>query len=423
MRCVLIATVCVPVCIAHGQQQADSAAAAAFEKMIQANRNAEAIDVTANLVISLSQQGTNADGEEVKAVFKRLKNGDGLITVRGYTLYLNGKNLYAIHESNEDEYFTAEIGDFAYYTVVWDAFASFDRIPFPLVSILWGSDEPADQYMEIYADTPEIVPTAYVDRMVDGKAVRTLELGGADGTLKIDLDPQTMMVQSMTHTITGGWTVQPGTTKTLTYAVEYPEGGMNVSPDDIRFAMGDRQRVDSILTLDKQDDILAQQQNPPPDLGGGGEGPMVGKPAPGFLLPTLDGELVDLSKLRDQVVVIDFWATWCQPCVRALPELHKVAAWAKEKGLPVKVFAINTFENGATLEEKIRNVRAFWQNAGHTLPVLMDDGSDVAELYGVSGIPATFVIAPDGVISAQHSGFGPTYGEDLADDIQKALEM
>ncbi|MEM6333034.1 MAG: TlpA disulfide reductase family protein [Planctomycetota bacterium] len=151
---------------------------------------------------------------------------------------------------------------------------------------------------------------------------------------------------------------------------------------------------------------------PPPAQAARPANALEGAPAPDFTLATLDGDSVKLSDLAASVVVLDFWATWCPPCVAALPELQAYAEWAEAQGLPVEVFAVNLREN----EQAVRN---FLNQHNLSLTTLMDDGR-VAELYGVTGIPQT-VIIHDNTIAKVHVGFSPDYQDKLKSDTQAAL--
>lgn len=108
--------------------------------------------------------------------------------------------------------------------------------------------------------------------------------------------------------------------------------------------------------------------------------------APDFTLPTLDGRTVTLSELRGQVVVLDFWASWCGPCQESMPALQ--ALHERYAGRGVTVLAINEEENRSTVEAYV---------AGrYTFTVLLDEEGSVGTAYGVWGIPHTVVVDRDG---------------------------
>jgi len=155
------------------------------------------------------------------------------------------------------------------------------------------------------------------------------------------------------------------------------------------------------------------------------ENALVGKPAPTFALATIDEKSVDLEKLRGRVVVLDFWASWCGPCMGALPMLHQVAKWVSDEQLPVTIVTINVWEvrdPNAKPEDRLASAKATWAKKNFTLPVAMDYTDKVAGEYGVTGIPTGVIIRADGIVHAVHVGGGADYVQTMKDDIQAALK-
>ncbi|WP_298271354.1 TlpA disulfide reductase family protein [Geobacter sp.] len=115
-----------------------------------------------------------------------------------------------------------------------------------------------------------------------------------------------------------------------------------------------------------------------------------GNPAPDFTLNTLNGELVKLSDLKGQVVLVNFWATWCPPCREEIPSLMRLdAAMA---GKPFRMLCISIDEGGKVAIEE------FFRKSGYALPALSDADKRVGKTYGITGVPETFVIDKRGVI-------------------------
>jgi thiol-disulfide isomerase/thioredoxin/outer membrane lipoprotein-sorting protein len=140
---------------------------------------------------------------------------------------------------------------------------------------------------------------------------------------------------------------------------------------------------------------------------------MVGKPASDFTLEGLDGKQVTLSDLKGSVVILDFWATWCGPCVAALPHLDRIYQDNLKAG--VKVYALNQ-------REAREKVQEFVNDKHMTIPVLMDLQGEVAKQYFVSGIPQTVVIGKDGLVKKVLVGFNPDGDDGLRQLVAEELK-
>jgi alkyl hydroperoxide reductase subunit AhpC len=138
--------------------------------------------------------------------------------------------------------------------------------------------------------------------------------------------------------------------------------------------------------------------------------PLVGRPAPDFSLPLLAGGQMKLSDNKGkQVVVLDFWATWCPPCQAELPVVNRLLAGYKDKG--VLFVAVNQGEDA-------NQVRTFLQGIHIEPTVALDAQGSAGHLYQVSGIPQTVIIDKQGIVRAVFTGYGPG----TEDDIKKQLD-
>lgn len=141
---------------------------------------------------------------------------------------------------------------------------------------------------------------------------------------------------------------------------------------------------------------------------------LLGKAAPDFTLDLLDGGKVQLRRHKGkEIVILDFWATWCGPCRKAMPVLAEVAATYKDKS--VVLYAVD-------LAEPPSKVRSFLeQNKLTQLSVALDKESKVGEDYGVNGIPHTVVIGKDGTVQAVHVGLLPNLKAKLSGELDALL--
>jgi len=117
--------------------------------------------------------------------------------------------------------------------------------------------------------------------------------------------------------------------------------------------------------------------------------------APDFALPQPDGPDLRLSSYRGKVVLLDFWATWCDPCREEIPHLVELQQRYGDRGLQII---------GISMDDSIEPVSPFYQQFHMNYPVVMGSAK-TGELYGgVLGLPITFLIDRDGRIYSKHIG-------------------
>lgn len=119
-----------------------------------------------------------------------------------------------------------------------------------------------------------------------------------------------------------------------------------------------------------------------------------GDAAPDFTVPLADGSEFTLSDGQGRIVLLNFWATWCGPCVREMPAFE----WLKEDyGEDVVILAVNCMEHADT-------VTAFIEENGYTFPIAIDEEGAVSVKYPTQGIPYTLVIDGEGIVQNIYMG-------------------
>lgn len=145
---------------------------------------------------------------------------------------------------------------------------------------------------------------------------------------------------------------------------------------------------------------------------------MINEPAPAFALKDFEGNSVSLASLKGKVVVVDFWATWCGPCIASMPGMKK--AQDKYKGNPnVKFLFVDTWEK---VDNKLQNAKDFMTKKGYDFHVLLDTEDNVVSDFKVSGIPTKFIVDGKGNIRFKAVGFD---GNDdaLVEELTTMIEL
>jgi peroxiredoxin len=122
----------------------------------------------------------------------------------------------------------------------------------------------------------------------------------------------------------------------------------------------------------------------------------VGRAAPDFALPRLDGQVVRLSDYRGKVVFLNIWATWCGPCREEMPSMEKL--YQEMKGEDFVILAVSIDALGAAA------VKPFMAELKLTFPALLDPQGAIRRLYNTTGVPESFILDKNGIVAAKIIG-------------------
>lgn len=191
-----------------------------------------------------------------------------------------------------------------------------------------------------------------------------------------------------------------GVNAQLSFDVDLTDWAVNAAED-----------ADFEFTPDAGAQSVAQFEAPEPDTD---SKQLVGKAAPQFSLDLLGGGTLDLaSKRGKEIVILDFWATWCGPCRRAMPIIEKVS---KEfAAQDVRLYAVN-------LQEAPAEINAFLEGEGIDVTVALDTAGAVSEQYMAYAIPQTVIVGKDGLVQVVHVGIGPDFEAELRAELSALVK-
>ncbi len=135
-------------------------------------------------------------------------------------------------------------------------------------------------------------------------------------------------------------------------------------------------------------------------------------PAPDFTLKSRSGENIKLSELRGEVVMINFWASWCAPCRQEMPLLEVL--YKKYSDLGFTLLAVNVEEDSSKADLLLKDIPV-------TFPILFDNTNKVTKLYKVVAMPSTVIIDKDGNMRYLHHGYLPGYEEEYRKQVSELI--
>lgn len=250
-------------------------------------------------------------------------------------------------------------------------------------------------------------PTAFSTRLrrlepdpSDFQSRPRLQFRTRDGDMTFYIDPMSQLVTKAAWRL-GAETIGPLQMEpmSLSYQVDILKRNDQFDEDTFVFDKAHSQPFSSLSDMVMGDAPSANE--------------LEGKSAPPVDLNTLEGRAFILSKADADVVVLDFWATWCMPCHRGLAMMQALHDWALTENKRVAIMPVNLKENPSEVAE-------FWNWKGFTMPTLLDEKGKVAQLYQVGPIPQTVVISK-GKVQRVYIGVHPDMEGRLKKDIERLL--
>jgi peroxiredoxin len=251
------------------------------------------------------------------------------------------------------------------------------------------------------------------DETVDGRACHSVRYESPAGRLngRLLIDRETGLLREFRLSADGKQaSMPPGTPEWV--SLKLADAIVNQPVEAETFAFAPPPEAVEVDDLTKPPAAQVAQAGSNGD--GGGVGTVVGRTAPDFTVETLDGKEIKLSALRGQVVVLDFWAAWCGPCVRAFPFLER--AHKSFAGKPVMFVGVCSDQRS-----QLSKIKSTVTQNGLTFPVALDREGRVAGAYKVQGFPTTMLIDQNGVIRSRDTGFSPYSISKLTQEITGLL--
>jgi peroxiredoxin len=146
--------------------------------------------------------------------------------------------------------------------------------------------------------------------------------------------------------------------------------------------------------------------------GGGDEHPLIGSAAPSFELPSPSGGKVSLSDVSGKVAIIDFWASWCEPCKESFPHYQSMS----------QKFSGELAVVGISEDDEADKIPPFAKLTGVTFPLCWDDGKAMSEAYNPPTMPTSYIVDKSGIVRFVHVGFHSGDEAEIERNVQSLMQ-
>ena len=380
-----------PPVLAGNENDAAAEARQVMEKVMQRYRDAPTLSDSVRI---------SADGDEMRLGMRFDKKNERVsLDVPGWQVYQIDGSVYVLTDAVPEKYLETELGDSLHGTLI-ELFGMDPNLPFQFAARQGSELDAVINALGLnILQMPRL--TGLTETQHEDRSYHRLKLEGLGGEMTVDIDRDHIVRRARIEleSPVGGDKIiatidyDPVFAETLGEAVSFDPSGLEKVASAEELAPPAPQMVEA------------------------------GSPAPDFSFQTLEGETIALEDLRGSVVILDFWATWCGPCIQAMPMIDALAKWAEENDQPVKVYAVNIWESERNFDRRKEQVKNFWSQRDYDrLQTLLDPEDAGAEAYGLNSIPATVVIRPDGVIHKVHIGYTPRLKELLEKAAKEAMD-
>lgn len=243
-------------------------------------------------------------------------------------------------------------------------------------------------------------PTFLPPQDLDGESCYRVEVKRPDGRLVFWIDQKSFVLRRLeypTDDFRKGVEEKEGTVSELALRVDFTGAKLNaeIEPAAFKFEAPEGSR-------------LVQQFIVPP--------PLLGERIADFKFRDIDGQLVTRESLAGKIAVLDFWATWCEPCLKNLPNLQKVADHYRDNDRVV--FVAVSVDNDEVTDDAVRDKFA---EAKLTLPIARDPNVAARDVFLVESLPTMVILGPDGVVQDYENVFDPELAQALPPKLDKLL--
>ena len=371
-----------------------------IDKVAKAYQDLQQYDATAHLKMSQTQgRWTSSQEGDIYIVLDRPAK-HLLIDAPDQLLVLDGQTLYYKNTRIPNKHLEIPVAPTS-FTGTW-ILEQAPALAYPMVPTDFAfllADDPIALISQDAAGEPATLPPDPDDPKKRPRIQSALQVG----MMTLTIDPSTYLIDKVVVDLDAAAMGGPADMD-MSYQLDIH---LNATDQPIE---GDRFTFDTTgsKASPSMQHMMASGSNAPH--------PLTGQPTPPLSLPDIDGNNHDIATddADAKVIVLDFWATWCPPCVAELPELQEVYDWAKDNNKPVAFYAVN---QGETVDQ----VKQFWLDKKLSIPVLMDEKFTAAQSYQVNGIPQTVIIA-NGKVQTVHVGYRPGIGEQMQAEIQDLLD-